>query len=228
MISSALVLGAYIIINTMSELITLYIERFEWFSELTLQHLLISGVSILIATVIGLLLGVFISEYKKSSKFVMGFTNFVYTIPSISLLGFLIPLSGIGDGTAIIALTIYALLPMIRNTHTGIENIDHDIIEAAKGMGCTSFQILYKIKLPLALIVIIAGFRNMVVMTIALAGIASYIGSGGLGIAVYRGITMNNQTMTVAGSLLIALLAIVLDNLIGVYEKYIKAQRRIL
>jgi len=212
----------------MRELISLYIERSEWFYQLTLQHLLLSGVSILIATVIGLLLGVFISEYKKSSKFVMGVTNFIYTIPSISLLGFLIPLSGIGDGTAVIALTIYALLPMIRNTHTGIDNIDPDIIEAAKGMGCTSFQILYKIKLPLALIVIIAGFRNMVVMTIALAGIASYIGSGGLGIAVYRGITMNNQTMTVAGSLLIALLAIVLDFFIGGYEKYIKVKRRIL
>ncbi len=212
----------------MKELILLYADRFDWFLKLTLQHLQLSMISVLFATVIGLFLGVFISEYKKASKFVMGFTNVVYTIPSISLLGFLIPLSGIGNVTAIIALTVYALLPMIRNTHTGIDTIDPDIIEAAKGMGCTSFQILYKVKLPLALIVIIAGFRNMVVMTIAVAGIASYIGAGGLGIAVYRGITMNNQTMTVAGSLLIAVLALVSDFLIGGFEKQIKKKRRIL
>jgi osmoprotectant transport system permease protein len=212
----------------MTELFLLYLDRSEWFLKLTLQHLYLSAISIFIATIIGLLLGVFIAEYKKTSKLVMGITNVVYTIPSISLLGFLIPLSGIGDGTAVIALIIYALLPMIRNTYTGIETIDPDIIEAAKGMGCTSFQILYKIKLPLALIVIIAGFRNMVVMTIALAGIASYIGAGGLGIAVYRGITMNNMTMTVAGSLLIAVLALFSDYLIGRFEKHIKKKRRIL
>lgn len=212
----------------MKELIILYVERFEWFLTLTLQHIQLSFISVLFATVIGLFLGVFISEYKRISKFVMGFTNVIYTIPSISLLGFLIPLSGIGDVTAIIALTVYALLPMIRNTHTGIDTIDPDIIEAAKGLGCTSFQILFKVKLPLALIVIIAGFRNMVVMTIALAGIASYIGAGGLGVAVYRGITMNNQTMTVAGSLLIALLALSFDYVIGEFEKYIKKKRRIL
>jgi osmoprotectant transport system permease protein len=211
----------------MKALIALYTDRIGWFLALTLQHMQLSFISVFFATVIGLFLGMFISEYKKASKFVMGFTNVIYTIPSISLLGFLIPLSGIGDTTAIIALTIYALLPMIRNTHAGIDNIDPDIIEAAKGMGCTPFQVLFKIKLPLAIIVIIAGFRNMVVMTIALAGIASYIGAGGLGIVVYRGITMNNQTMTVAGSLLIALLAIIFDSFIGGIENHIKRKRRI-
>lgn len=211
----------------MSELFILYAERLEWFLKLTLQHMQLCAISILFATVIGLLLGVFISEYKKAAKFVMGVANVIYTIPSISLLGFLIPLSGIGDGTAIIAMTVYGLLPMIRNTYTGIDAIDPDIIEAAKGMGCTSFQILYKIKLPLALIVIIAGFRNVVVMTIAVASIASYIGAGGLGVAVYRGITMNNQTMMVAGSLLIAALALVFDYVIGGFERHIKKKRRI-
>ena len=111
----------------------------------------------------------------------LGFVNFIYTIPSISLLGFLIPFSGIGNTTAIIALTIYALLPMVRNTHTGMTNIDEQIIEAAKGMGSTQSQILFKIKLPLAMPVIMSGLRNMATMTIALAGIASFIGAGGLG-----------------------------------------------
>lgn len=210
-----------------SELIKLYIERYDFFLKLTLEHLKISGISIIIATLIGGILGILISEYKKTSTLVLSITNFLYTIPSISLLGFLIPFSGIGNTTAIIALTIYALLPMIRNTYAGIDNIDKSIIESARGMGSTEFQILYKIKIPLAITVILAGFKNMVVMTIALAGIASFIGAGGLGIAVYRGITTNNQTMTIAGSLLIALLALLCDLIIGGIEKIIKRKWRL-
>jgi osmoprotectant transport system permease protein len=194
-------------------------ERASFFWELSIQHLIISGISIFFAMIIGLLLGIFICEYKKTSAFVLELTNVIYTIPSIALFGLLIPVLGIGNFTAIFALTIYALLPMIRNTHTGIENIDHSIIEAAKGMGSTEFQILYKIKIPLAMPVIMAGFRNMVVMTIALAGIASFIGAGGLGVAIYRGITTNNQAMTVAGSILIALMALLLDLSIGMIQK---------
>lgn len=210
-----------------SELIKLYIERYDFFLKLTLEHLKISGISIIIATLIGEILGILISEYKKTSTLVLSITNFLYTIPSISLLGFLIPFSGIGNTTAIIALTIYALLPMIRNTYAGIDNIDKSIIESARGMGSTEFQILYKIKIPLATTVILAGFKNMVVMTIALAGIASFIGAGGLGVAVYRGITTNNQTMTIAGSLLIALLALLCDLIIGGIEKIIKRKWRL-
>lgn len=205
----------------------MYSDRWDFFLDLLLQHLKISGISILIAAVLGLLLGIMISEYKKTSGVILGTTNFIYTIPSISLLGFLIPFSGIGNVTAIIALTVYALLPMVRSTYTGIQNIDPAIIEAAKGMGSTSFQILYKIKIPLALIVILSGFRNMVVMTISLAGIASFIGAGGLGVAIYRGITTNNSTMTMAGSLLIALLALIFDFLIGIIEKIIKKKWRL-
>lgn len=210
-----------------SELIKLYIERYDFFLKLTLEHLKISGISIIIATLIGGILGILISEYKKTSTLVLSITNFLYTIPSISLLGFLISFSGIGNTTAIIALTIYALLPMIRNTYAGIDNIDKSIIESARGMGSTEFQILYKIKIPLATTVILAGFKNMVVMTIALAGIASFIGAGGLGVAVYRGITTNNQTMTIAGSLLIALLALLCDLIIGGIEKIIKRKWRL-
>ena len=210
-----------------SELIKLYIERYDFFLKLTLEHLKISGISIIIATLIGGILGILISESKKTSTLVLSITNFLYTIPSISLLGFLIPFSGIGNTTAIIALTIYALLPMIRNTYAGIDNIDKSIIESARGMGSTEFQILYKIKIPLATTVILAGFKNMVVMTIALAGIASFIGAGGLGVAVYRGITTNNQTMTIAGSLLIALLALLCDLIIGGIEKIIKRKWRL-
>lgn len=210
------------------EVFLLYIDRWQFFLKLTMEHLKISGISILIAAVIGLILGIFISEYKKTSPFILGITNFVYTIPSISLLGFLIPFSGIGNTTAVITLTIYALLPMVRNTYTGIENIDPSIIESAKGMGSTPFEILCKVKLPLATTVILSGLRNMVVMTIALAGIASFIGAGGLGVAIYRGITTNNKTMTIAGSILIALLALVSDFIIGSIDKIIKRKWRLL
>lgn len=175
---------------------------------------------------IGLLIGILISEFQKTSKLTLGIINFIYTIPSISLLGFLIPFSGIGNTTAIIALSIYALLPMVRNTYTGVTNIDKNILEAAKGMGSTRMQILFRIKLPLAMPVIMSGVRSMVVMTIALAGIASFIGAGGLGVAIYRGITTNYAAMTMTGSFLIAVLAVVMDFTLGIVEKSIGRHRK--
>lgn len=202
-------------------LINLLIERQELFLLLTAQHLGISAISIFIAGFLGLGLGILISEKQKLSPLVLGVTSILYTIPSISMLGFLIPITGIGNTTAIIALTIYALLPMVRNTYTGMTTTDKDILEAAKGMGSTNFEILYKIKLPLAIPIILTGLRSMVVMTISLAGIASFIGAGGLGVAIYRGITTNNSTLALAGSLLIALIAIIADGIFGALEKYL-------
>lgn len=211
-----------------SEIIQLYRDRSAFFWELTVQHITICLISIAIAAIVGLILGILISEYQRSSGPVMTVVNFIYTIPSISLLGFLIPFSGIGNSTAIIALTIYALLPMVRNTHTGIAGIDPTIIEAAKGMGSTNRQILWKVKLPLAASMILSGLRNMTVMTIALGGIASFIGAGGLGVAIYRGITTNNAAMTIAGSLLIAVLALFFDFCLGRIEVHIQKKRRML
>ena len=205
----------------------LLVENWSFFSGLLWEHIGIALLSSIIAIILGLVAGILLNEYRRAVNPTMLVINFLYTIPSISMLGFLIPFSGIGNTTAIIALTIYALLPMIRNTYAGIDNIDKSIIESARGMGSTEFQILYKIKIPLATTVILAGFKNMVVMTIALAGIASFIGAGGLGIAVYRGITTNNQTMTIAGSLLIALLALLCDLIIGGIEKIIKRKWRL-
>lgn len=201
------------------DIINLWTQKSDFYLGLLMEHIQISMTAVLIAGVIGLIIGVFISEYQKTSKVSLGIINFIYTIPSISLLGFLIPLSGIGNTTAIIALTIYALLPMVRNTHTGLSNVSPLIIEAAKGMGSTRLQVLYKIKLPLALPVIMTGIRSMTVMTIALAGIASFIGAGGLGVAIYRGITTNNKAMTLIGSLMIALLALLVDWTLGFLEK---------
>ena len=175
----------------------------------------------MIAVLFGGIVGILISEFQKTAKRTLGIINFLYTIPSISMLGFLIPFSGVGNATAVIALTVYALLPMVRNTHTGIANVDLAILEAAKGMGSTRMQILFKIKLPLAMPVILSGIRNMVTMTIALAGIASFIGAGGLGVAIY---TTNNAAMTMVGSLLIALLALIMDFLLVFFEKRISSR----
>ena len=202
-----------------NDVIQLLTSRADFFAGLLVEHLQISFAAIAIAIVIGGIAGILISEFTHAAKPTLAVVNLLYTIPSISMLGFLIPFTGVGDATAIIALTVYALLPMVRNTHTGLATIDPAILEAARGMGSTRWQILVKIKLPLARPVIMNGIRSMVTMTIALAGIASFIGAGGLGVAIYRGITTNNAAMTIAGSLIIAVLALVVDLVLGVVEK---------
>lgn len=208
-----------------SKVFQLYIERKEWFLELLLAHIGLSAAAVCLSGVIGLLLGIWISEHRKAAPPVLAVANVCYTIPSISLLGMLIPVMGIGNNTAIAALTIYGIMPMVRNTYAGITGVSPEIIMAAEGMGSTRFQIMTKIKLPLALGVIIAGVRNMVVMTISTTAIASFIGAGGLGVAIYRGITIYDTAMTFSGSLLIALIALISDLLLGLLERKIKKGR---
>ena len=200
----------------------LYRERGDWFLGLLWDHFLLSGQAILLSGAIGLLLGIFITQRRKLAPAVMGVCSVLYTIPAISLLGILIPFTGIGDKTAIIALTIYGIMPMVRNTYVGLTTLDPDILEAAAGMGGTPTQTLLRVKLPMAAGVILAGVRNMVVMTVSVAGIASFVGAGGLGVSIYRGITIYNPAMTAAGSILIAALAVLLDFLLGRLEKHFK------
>ena len=209
-----------------NQLIRLLTEDFNFFLNLTVEHILISLLAISIASVLGIILGIIISEYRRFSGLILGTVNILYTIPSIALLGFFITITGVGNTTALIALIIYALLPIIRSTYTGIININPLIIEASEGMGSTKLQQLFKIKLPLALPVLMSGIRNMVTMTIALAGIASFVGAGGLGVAIYRGITTNNSAMTFLGSLLIALLALIFDFILGIMEKRLTNHKR--
>ncbi|MBR5381101.1 MAG: ABC transporter permease [Oscillospiraceae bacterium] len=206
--------------------LTLYAERWQWFLGLLGDHILLAASAILVSGFLGLVIGIWISGRPKLAPAVIGVCNVLYTIPAISLLGILIPFLGIGNRTAVTALVIYGIMPMVRNTYTGIVNVDPDIIEAAVGMGSTDGQLLFRIKLPMALSVILAGLRSMVVMTISVGGIASFIGAGGLGVAIYRGITIYNPAMTFAGSLLIALTAIAADLLLGAAEKSYKRKRR--
>lgn len=202
-----------------AEMIRLFQERGDFFLQLTLEHIAISLAAIVLAIVIGGAMGILIAEVDRMAQPTLLVVNFLYTIPSIAMFGFLLPFSGIGNTTAIIALTLYALLPMVKNTHTGLKSVDPLLIEAAVGMGSTRFQVLRRVALPLAMPVILAGVRSMTTMTIALAGIASFIGAGGLGIAIYRGITTNNAALAFDGSLLIAFLALIADGVLSRLEK---------
>lgn len=201
------------------QILQIFWDRRELFITCLLEHIRISLTAVLCAGILGILTGILISRHKKAAGVVLGIVNVIYTIPSISLLGFLIPLTGIGNRTAIIALTVYGLLPIVRNTYTGLTTVDATILEVAEGLGSDGRQMMFRIRFPLALPVIISGFRNMVVMIIAMGGIASFIGAGGLGVAIYRGITTYNMTLTAAGSTLIALLALVSDRLLSLAEK---------
>ena len=199
-------------------------ERKEFFLTLFIQHMYLTFLAILIITVIGIAVGIYMTRNKVLAGFIMGTVNIIYTIPSIALFGFLVALTGVGNKSALIALCIYGLLPVIRNTYVGINEVDLFLIQAATGMGSTDRQLLLKVQIPLALPVIFAGFRTMVVMTIALGAIASFIGAGGLGVAIWRGITTNFPEMTFAGSLLVAGLAFVVDFILGLVERLMKNQ----
>ncbi len=205
-----------------TEIFSLYIDRADWFAGLLAAHVGLALSAIAMAGTIGLAIGIGISQCPRAAAPVMGVCNMLYTIPAISLLGILIPFSGIGNKTAVIALTIYGIMPMVRNTYVGLTSLDPDMVEAATAMGSTRAQALLKVKLPMAAGVIIAGVRNMVVMTISVADIASFVGAGGLGVAIYRGITIYDPAMTAAGSILIALLAIVCDFALGKLEQHFK------
>ncbi|MFP4078563.1 MAG: ABC transporter permease [Bacillota bacterium] len=204
------------------DIINLYIDRFDFFSELFIQHIFLTLVAVAFIAVIGLTSGILMTRNRWFASIMLSVTNFLYTIPVIAMFGILVIFTGIGNTSSVIALVLYGMLPLIRNTYVGIRDVDPDIIESAVGMGCTDKQLLFRVQLPLALPVIFAGFRTMVVMTIALAGIASFIGGDGLGRAIWRGITTYYPAMTFAGSLLVALLAIVTDFIMGFIEKYLK------
>lgn len=177
----------------------------------SLQHLGLTFASLTLAVFIGLPLGIFIAKRKKYATLILGVAGIMQTIPSIALLGFLIPVLGIGMKPAIAALFLYALLPIIRNTYTGIKGINPEIKEAAMGLGMTPAQILTAIELPLSLPVILAGIRTAAVINVGVATLAAYIAAGGLGEFIFGGIALNNANMILAGAIPAAMLALLLD-----------------
>jgi osmoprotectant transport system permease protein len=190
--------------------------------DLTLEHLWLVGLSTLFAVLIGVPLGISIAHRPVLNKFVLGSANIVQTIPSLALFGFLLPLPWIGargDRLAVIALTLYALLPIIRNTYTGIRGVDPAVVEAGRGMGLTQSQLLLQVELPLAVSVILSGVRVAVVISVGLATIAAAIGAGGLGEFIFRGLAMVDDKVILAGAIPAAILALAADLGMGWIEK---------
>ena len=206
----------------MSELARFFWERRSEIAALTGQHVLLVAAAAAIAVAIGVPLGVALTRRPKLSRPVLGAANVVQTIPSLALFGFLIPiplLGGIGARTAIVALVVYGILPILQNTHAGIRSVDPAVVEAATGLGMTDRQRLLWVELPLAFPVVLAGVRIAVVVGIGLATIAAAIGAGGLGVLIYRGVATVDHRLILAGAVPAALLALLADFLLGRLEK---------
>jgi osmoprotectant transport system permease protein len=199
---------------------------------LALEHLWLVGVSVFLAVLIGVPLGVLLTRYPGPAglwkKLVLGFANVVQTIPSLALLGFLLPMPWLGeraDRLAITALTLYALLPVVRNTYTGISGVDPALREAARAMGMTDRQLLVHVELPLATSVILAGIRVAAVISVGVATIAAAVGAGGLGEFIFRGVASVSNAVILAGAIPSALMALALDLMLGFAEQRLSVPR---
>ncbi|MBD2019485.1 ABC transporter permease [Leptolyngbya sp. FACHB-36] len=192
------------------------------------EHLLLVIVAIAVATVVGIPLGVLITRNSKLRQPVLAIANILQTIPSLALFGLLIPvpiIGGIGATPAIVALTLYSFLPIIRNTYTGISGIDPAIREAGRGLGMTDWQLLRQVEIPLALSVILAGVRVATVIAIGIATIAAAIGAGGLGVFIFRGIAVVNDQLILAGAVPAAAIALIADYGIGWLERRFRVSK---
>ena len=186
------------------------------------EHLLLVGIAIAIATLVGIPLGILITRNTNLRQPILGIANILQTIPSLALFGLLIPvpvIGGIGMIPAIVALTLYSLLPIIRNTYTGITGVDPAIREAGRGMGMTDQQLLFQVEIPLSLGVILAGVRVATVIAIGIATIAAAIGAGGLGVFIFQGISNVNDQLLLAGAVPAAVIAVLADFAIGWLER---------
>jgi osmoprotectant transport system permease protein len=200
-------------------------QNHEQVLELTREHLWLVGISTLLAVLIGIPLGIVSAHWPVLHTPVLGTANIIQTIPSLALFGFLLPVPWLGDHAdrlAILALTLYALLPVIRNTYTGIRGVDPAVVEAGRGMGLTDRQLLVQVELPLALSVILSGVRVAVVVSVGLATIAAAIGAGGLGEFIFRGLAMVNNQLILAGAIPAAVLALSADFGLAWLEKRLR------
>ena len=196
--------------------------------QATLEHIWLVGLTMIFAIAIGVPLGILVTRKPWLSKPILGGANIAETIPSLALFGFLLPvpwLGGRADRLAIAALTLYALLPIIRNTSAGITGVDRAVREAARGMGMTDRQILFQVELPLSFSTMLAGIRIATVLTIGIATIAAAVGAGGLGEFIFRGLAMVNDQLILAGAIPAALLALAADFVLGVLERRLRPVR---
>jgi osmoprotectant transport system permease protein len=202
-------------------ILSYFISNLRLIFKLTLEHIEVAMMAVVISTIIGVAIGILITRIKKLVTPVIGIAGVIYTIPSLALFGMLIPFIGIGVKPAVIALILYGQLALIRNTYVGITQIDRAVIEAGKGMGMSSRQFLRMVELPLALPVIMAGIRTAAVMNIGTATIAAYIGAGGLGWLIFRGIASVYTEQIIAGAIPVILLAIGTDYFFVLLERFL-------
>ena len=201
-------------------LINYFSGNYQEILNLLVEHIKLTTLSIGIAILIGIPVGILISYVKKLSKPILGIANVIQAIPSMALLGFAIPFLGIGTVPAIVMVVLYSLLPIIKNTYTGIESISPQMLESATGIGLTPWQVLTKIQIPLALPVIMAGIRISAVSAVGLMTLAAFVGAGGLGYLVYAGIRSVNNAQILAGAIPACLLALLIDYAIGIIENF--------
>ena len=197
------------LINNWSELVTK-----------TGEHFYISIVALLIAVVVAVHIGIFLSKLKRTSNFVLMIAGVLQTIPTLAVLAIMIPIFGVGKTPAIVALFIYVLLPILNNTVLGVQNIDKNIKEAGTSMGMTRFQLMKDVELPLALPLILGGIRLSAVYVISWATLASYVGAGGLGDFVFNGLNTYDPLMIVSAAILVTLLALIVDFILSLVEKW--------
>ena len=198
------------------EVLNFYIANYDEILYKTFEHILLVFFAVGFAIVVGVSLGIYITQHKKLAVYVLYVASIIITIPSIALFGLMIPIlslinQGIGYLPAIIAVFLYSLLPIVRNTYTAILNIDPALKEAALGMGMKKSEILFKIEIPLSIPIIMAGVRYATVLNIGVMAIATYIGAGGLGTFKSAGISQSNQVQLIVGSLSVSILAIIAD-----------------
>jgi osmoprotectant transport system permease protein len=200
-----------------------FVNNWQYTLTLAGQHAWVVAIAVAIAMATGVPIGIWITFNQKSADMVLYIAGIIMTIPSIALFGIMIPLlsvfgHGIGSVPAIVALVLYSQLPIIRNTFAAIKSVDPNIIDAGIGMGMTRMQVLKKVQLPMALSVIFAGVRVAVVMSIGIGAIAAYIGAGGLGHLIFMGINQTHDAMINSGAIAVAVMAVVVDYLFGVFE----------
>jgi osmoprotectant transport system permease protein len=189
---------------------------------LTLEHLWLTGIAMLLAAAVAVPVGIWLTRSARWARPVIGVANILQTIPSLAMFGFLLPLPWLGERAsriAIVALTAYALLPILRNTYAGIRGIDPAVIEVARALGLTDWQRLVKVELPLAASFILAGLRTATVTCVGIATIAAAVGAGGLGELIFRGVASVDNRLVLAGAIPAALLALAADGVLGLLEK---------
>jgi len=201
--------------------VAFFAQRWRTTLELAGQHLKLTLLAVLLASLIAIPVGLWITTRRTAERILLGLAGVIQTVPSLALLAFMIPLPwfGLSARSAIAALFLYALLPIMRNTFTGVRNVDPDLIDAARGMGLTQRQILWRIQLPLALRTIMAGIRTATVITIGVATLAAFIGAGGLGQPIVEGLYLNQTNLILAGAIPAAVLALAADALLGFIER---------